>query len=106
MTDEMSREAYKSAVNAALGRILGESGAKAIMFYVGEPNPETFGTKLRTILGEGASIVLLELDRQTKGAAVPRKRRWLRVYGRGTSTGMSRAGFTRTSFRSLSWTSF
>jgi hypothetical protein len=48
-----------------LKKTIGESGAKAILFYVGTPDPSTFEAKLRSILGEGATIVLRELDKRS-----------------------------------------
>ena len=59
-------EKYKLEVSAALSTILGESGAKAILFYIGEPVPETFETKLRSILGNGSALIIQELKRRTQ----------------------------------------
>ena len=68
-------EAFKSAVKASLMNVLGESGSKAILFYVGEPNPETFEAKLKAILGEGAAIIMRELKKQ-EGGLVLHKHHW------------------------------
>jgi len=56
--------------------ILGDSGAQAILFYIGEPDPETFESKLRSILGEGAQLILSEIKRRTDSEAASPKRRW------------------------------
>ena len=69
-------ENYRLAVEAALRTTLGDSGAKAILFYIGEPSPDTFETKLRSILGEGAQMILLELNRSSEKLPGPPKRRW------------------------------
>jgi hypothetical protein len=58
--------AYKQAVAATLREVLGDSAARAILFYTGEPAPDSFETKLRSILGPGAVIVL---DALKKGLA-------------------------------------
>lgn len=70
-------ERYNAAVRDALRTILGESGAKAILFYVGELTPETFETKLRSILGDGAPIIIQELNRRIEADDIPRKHHWL-----------------------------
>jgi hypothetical protein len=70
-------EKYSLAVRAALRTILGDSGAKAILFYVGELNPDTFETKLRSILGDGATIIIQELEKLRAAEGSPTKRRWL-----------------------------
>ncbi|HUI00329.1 MAG TPA: hypothetical protein VLX56_01720 [Nitrososphaerales archaeon] len=77
MTDE-TLEAYRSTVKSSLEAILGESAAKAILYYVGEVDPDTFEAKVRSILGEGAAIVINEVRIET--GMEPHKRRWL---GRG-----------------------
>jgi len=56
--------------------ILGDSGAKAILFYTGEPNPETFEAKLSSILGDGAQLILQEIKRQNNPQVGSSKRRW------------------------------
>ncbi len=70
-------EKYSLAVRTALRTILGDSGAKAILFYIGDLNPDTFEAKLRTILGNGAPIILMEVKKRTEGGASPAKHRWL-----------------------------
>jgi hypothetical protein len=70
-------EKYDSAARAALKKILGESGAKAILYYTGEPRPDTFDAKLRSILGNGATIVLVEIKRQSEADGSSPKRHWL-----------------------------
>ena len=79
MADDLL-EAYKAAVRASLETILGESAAKAVLFYVGEVEPATFEGKIRSILGEGAALVLDEVKRETQGE--PQRHHWL---GRGRS---------------------
>jgi hypothetical protein len=69
-------ENYRLAVESALRTILGDSGGKAILFYIGEPNPDTFETKLRSIMGDGAQMILVELKRSSGKAPGPPKRRW------------------------------
>jgi hypothetical protein len=76
-----NQKKYNLAVKAALTKILGDSGAKAILFYIGELTPETFETKLRSILGNGAPIILTELTRQVQDDASPPTHHWLS--GRG-----------------------
>jgi hypothetical protein len=75
------QEKYNLTVRTVLTKILGDSGAKAILFYIGELTPETFETKLRSILGNGAPIILTELNRQVQDDAGPPKHHWLS--GRG-----------------------
>jgi hypothetical protein len=58
--------AYRRAVETTLNWVLGDSAAKAILFYIGEPDPKTFETKLRSILGPGAAIVLEDLKRRQR----------------------------------------
>jgi hypothetical protein len=74
-------EKYRLAVSAALRTILGDSGAKAILFYVGEPSPDTFEAKLRSILGNGAPIIIQELKRRTEADGGHPKHHWLGGHG-------------------------
>jgi hypothetical protein len=67
---------FKLDVSAALSAILGDSGAKAILFYIGEPTPETFETKLRSILGNGSALIIQELKRRTQAEVGHPKHRW------------------------------
>jgi hypothetical protein len=76
MSGESDLEQFRSEVEASLATILGESGAKAILFYLGEPDPETFEKKLNSILGNGASVIVQELKRQQGGKVAPRKHHW------------------------------
>lgn len=69
-------ESYKLAVSASLKTILGDSGAKAILFYMGEFEPNTFETKLRSILGNGAPIIIQELKRRTEADPGLHKHHW------------------------------
>ena len=57
--------------------ILGESATKALLFYVGEPNPETFEAKLHAILGEGASLIILDVKKRM--ASVPSENKHRRL---------------------------
>ncbi len=68
---------YKTEVGAALRTILGDSGAKAILFYLGEFDPQTFEGKIRSILGDGATIIILELRRRLDAQGIPHKHHWL-----------------------------
>jgi hypothetical protein len=77
MTGNPDLENYRLAVEAALKTILGDSGAKAILFYIGEPSPDTFETKLHSILGDGAQMILVELKRSSEKRPGPPKRHWL-----------------------------
>jgi len=77
MSGNPDLEKYNLAVRAALRTILGDSGAKAILFYVGEPAPDTFETKLRSILGEGAPIIIQEVKRRTEAEGSTHKHHWL-----------------------------
>jgi hypothetical protein len=70
-------EKYGLAVRAALKNILGDSGARAILFYVGEPDPHTFETKLRSILGNGAPVVIPELKKRIDVGSASAKHHWL-----------------------------
>jgi hypothetical protein len=76
VVDSSGSEKFIRIVDAVMKNILGESGAKAILFYTGEPNPETFDAKLRSILGEGAQLILEEIKRQSTAEAGSQKRRW------------------------------
>jgi hypothetical protein len=76
MADPSGSEKYVRTVDAVLKSILGDSGAKAILFYTGEPDPETFDAKLRSILGDGAQLILQEVKRQSTPEAGSHKRRW------------------------------
>ena len=77
MVGEPDLQKYELAVSAALRTILGESGAKAILFYIGELSPDTFESKLRSILGNGAPIIIQEVNRQTGDDASHHKHHWL-----------------------------
>jgi hypothetical protein len=70
-------ETYSLAARTALRTILGDSGAKAILFYIGDPDPGTFEAKLRKILGNGAPIILQEIQRRIGGETVVHKHHWL-----------------------------
>jgi len=76
VVDPSGSENFIRIVDTVMKNILGESGAKAILFYTGEPNPETFDAKLRSILGEGAQLILQEIERQSTAEAGSQKRRW------------------------------
>jgi hypothetical protein len=76
MGDPSGSEKYVRTVDTVMKNILGESGAKAILFYTGVPDPETFEAKLRSILGEGAQLILQEIKRQNNAEEGPHKRRW------------------------------
>lgn len=75
MADPLGSEKFIRNVDAVMKNILGDSGAKAILFYTGEPNPETFDAKLRSIFGEGAQLILQEIKRQSTAEAGSQKRR-------------------------------
>lgn len=77
MVGDPELEKFKNDVGAALRTILGDSGAKAILFYIGDPTPDTFEAKLRSILGNGAGLITQELKRQTQAEAGHSKHRWL-----------------------------
>lgn len=76
MADPSDSEKYVRTVDTVMKSILGDSGANAILFYTGEPNPETFEAKLRSILGEGAQLILQEIKRRSNTDPDSRKRRW------------------------------
>lgn len=76
MAGDPKLEEYKLAVSTALRTILGDSGAKAILFYVGELSPDTFEAKLRSILGNGAPLILQELKRLTEADGGQTKHHW------------------------------
>jgi hypothetical protein len=77
MVGDPELEKFKDDVGAALRTILGDSGAKAILFYIGDPTPDTFEAKLRSILGNGAGLITQELKRQAQAEAGRSKHRWL-----------------------------
>ena len=77
MAEDADLERYNLAVRDALKTILGDSGAKAILFYVGEPTPDTFETKLRSILGRRRADNHQELKRRTEAEGSPHKHHWL-----------------------------
>ena len=77
MAGNPDTEKYGVAVRDALRTILGESGAKAILFYVGELSPDTFETKLRSILGDGAPLIMQELKARIEADGTPSKHHWL-----------------------------
>lgn len=57
--------------------IVGDSGASAILFYLGEPDPKTFEAKLAAIMGEGAAkLVMQDLQRRKGEVPSPHKHRW------------------------------
>ncbi len=76
MAGDSELESYRLAVGAALKTVLGDSGAKAILFYVGEPTPDTFEAKLRSILGNGAPIILREVKRRIDAGSSATKHHW------------------------------
>jgi len=76
MAESPGPRKYGQTVDAVMKSILGDSGARAILFYTGEPNPETFEAKLSSILGDGAQMILQEIKRQDNPQAGPSKRRW------------------------------
>ena len=76
MDGDPDLENYILAVKDSLRTILGDSGAKAILFYTGEPDPKTFDTKLRSVLGEGAPIILQELNSRLDVDGAAHKHHW------------------------------
>jgi len=78
-------QSFGIVVRAALKDVVGDSGASAILFYLGELNPETFATKLAAIVGEGAAaIIIQDMEKRRDGEPLPRKHHWFR--GRSTRT--------------------
>jgi hypothetical protein len=79
------QKAFGAEVRATLTGIVGDSGASAILFYLGEPDPKTFEAKLAAIMGEGAAKLVMQDLRRRKGEVPsPNKRRWFG--GRSTGT--------------------
>jgi len=76
MAESSGPKKYSQTVDTVMKSILGDSGAKAILFYTGEPNPETFEAKLSSILGDGAQMILQEIRRQDNPRAGQSKGRW------------------------------
>jgi hypothetical protein len=73
MAESSGPRTYSQTVDTVMKSILGDSGARAILFYTGEPNPETFEAKLSSILGDGAQMILQEIKRQDNARAGPSK---------------------------------
>jgi len=71
------QKGFGAEVRAALSDIVGDSGASAILFYLGEPDPKTFEAKLAAIMGEGAAkLVMQDLQRRKGEVPSPHKHRW------------------------------
>ena len=86
------QQSFRVAVRAALSDIVGDSGASAILFYLGEPDPKTFETKLAAIMGAGAArLVIQDLQRRKEEAPAPHKHGWFG--GRSTGTWLPRFGW-------------
>jgi hypothetical protein len=82
-------QGFGALVRAALSDIVGDSGASAILFYLGEPDPKTFESKLAAIMGEGAAkLVIQDLQRRSGDVPSPHKQRWFG--GRSTGTWLPR----------------
>ncbi len=80
---------FIAAVRAALSDIVGDSGASAILFYLGELDPKTFEAKLTAIMGEGAArLIIQDLKRRSGDVPAPQKRHWFG--GRSTGTWLPR----------------
>jgi hypothetical protein len=75
MAESSGPRKYSQTVDTVMKSILGDSGAKAILFYTGEPDPETFEAKLSSILGDGAQMILQEIKRQDNPPAGSSKHR-------------------------------
>ena len=60
---------YALRVKRALVRFLGEDAANTILFYTKEPEPVNFPGRLRAVLGNGAEIVLRQIEAQTTASA-------------------------------------
>lgn len=69
---------FSAAVRASLNRIIGDSGAKAVLYYVGDPAPDTFESKLTTILGDGATRLIIQDIKAQEESQHPRsgRRSW------------------------------
>jgi hypothetical protein len=67
-------ERYADTARAVLMKYLGMSGTQAMLFYTGVPDPDTFEQKLRSLLRDGAEIIIWEvkdsLDRQLQTTEV------------------------------------
>ena len=72
---DVSIERFFDAARIALTKVLGESGARAVFFHVGLPNPATFEQDLSSFLGEGASVIIEELRTELQSPAPAKKRR-------------------------------
>ncbi|MDA4116709.1 MAG: hypothetical protein OK442_09190 [Thaumarchaeota archaeon] len=78
-------QGFAALVRAALSEIIGDSGANAILFYVGEPDPKTFESKLAAIVGEGAAkLVIQDIQKRSGEAPSPHKQRWFGGHSTGT----------------------
>jgi hypothetical protein len=84
---------FGALVRAALSGIVGDSGASAILFYLGEPDPKTFESKLTAIVGEGAAkLIIQDIQRRGGEAPSPHKQRWFG--GRSTGAWLPRSSWS------------
>lgn len=105
--EEAAPHSFHAEVEESLRRILGDSGAKALLFYLGDFGPENFEEKLHTILGDGAALVMNDLKGKGKGEGETEERHhWFGGFRKsvveivvGRVTGLSSVSL---GFRSLS----
>ena len=58
-------EDYPASVKKTLVALFGEPVALTVLFYTGTPDPLTFPSKLRAIFGDGARVVLEQLEQES-----------------------------------------
>jgi hypothetical protein len=80
---QSDQPSFGELAKAALRDILGDSGSAAILFYLGEPDPQTFEAKLTKILGDGAKIIADDLKRRQGLLTPSHKHHWYE--GRSTA---------------------
>jgi hypothetical protein len=56
------RKRYAEVVKQVLVEFVGPQGASSVLFYTGEPDPDSFEEKLRKEFGAGAALMMKEIS--------------------------------------------
>ncbi len=57
-----SAKVYSAVAQDVLALLLGAAGARAVIYYTGQPDPSSFEAELRKVFGPGADPILKRIN--------------------------------------------
>jgi hypothetical protein len=58
------RKRYAEVVKQVLEEFVGTEGARSVLFYTGEPDPDSFEENLRKEFGAGTALIMKEISQR------------------------------------------